>query len=156
MRALVLAWWLSVTGCGVAPLALTAGSGGTARPKDGSPFAESAGLLGSRTGASGLIAGVCPNPEMSCYPGCAMAGDTLACGKALVLIAGSLAASMIYLAAEEAIPLQDFCGRYGALREGETEGGATAVPGQHAVHLPGSWRFVHVGEGADLQIQLQG
>lgn len=30
-----------------------------------------------------------------------MVGDTLACGKALVLIAGSLAASMIYLAAEE-------------------------------------------------------
>jgi hypothetical protein len=59
--------------------------------------------------------GVCPSTEMSCYPGCATVGDVYACGAQLILVAGSLAAALLVLANAEAMPIEDFCNKYGTL-----------------------------------------
>jgi len=105
-----------LAGCAVMPPAPYAVSGTALLPGIETPLAKpKEAPFERRTEAPRSIAGACPSPEMSCYPGCAMVGDTLACGNALVLMAGSLAASLIYLAAEETISLQDFCGKYGTL-----------------------------------------
>jgi hypothetical protein len=69
-----------------------------------------------------------------------MVGDTLACGNALIQVAGGLAASMIYLAAEEAISLQDFCGKYGALC-------AKARPKAEPRRFPDSTPCIFLGAG---------
>jgi hypothetical protein len=52
---------------------------------------------------------------MSCYPGCAVVGDTYACGKTLIEIAGGLAAAIEAVALAEGLSLEDFCGKYEVL-----------------------------------------
>ena len=61
------------------------------------------------------ISGPCPSPSMSCYPGCATVGESFACGNQLVLLAGGLAAALLYIAAAESLTLPDFCNKYGTL-----------------------------------------
>ncbi len=54
----------------------------------------------------------CPVETMSCYPGCASVGGTYACGKALIELAGSLAAAIEAIARSEGMTLEDFCEKH--------------------------------------------
>lgn len=129
---------LTLGGCALAP---TAGSDIAMLRQTRLSAADSTSALHTSKAASPRpIAEVCPTAEMSCYPGCALVGDTLACGPALVLMAGSLAASLVYLAAEEAISLQDFCGKYGTLC-------AKAKPRAEPQRFPDSTPCIFLGAG---------
>lgn len=57
----------------------------------------------------------CPVETMSCYPGCAVVGDTYACGAGLVTLAGGLAAAIEAIALYEGMTLEDFCAKYEVL-----------------------------------------
>lgn len=57
----------------------------------------------------------CPVETMSCYPGCAVVGDTYACGPGLVTLAGGLAAAIEAIALYEGMTLEDFCTKYEVL-----------------------------------------
>lgn len=52
---------------------------------------------------------------MSCYPGCAVVGDTYACGAGLVTLAGSLGAAIEAIALYEGLTMEDFCTKYEVL-----------------------------------------
>lgn len=57
----------------------------------------------------------CPVETMSCYPGCAVVGDTYACGKTLIELTGSLAGAIEAVARADGLSLEDFCGKYEVL-----------------------------------------
>ncbi|PTL79667.1 polymorphic toxin type 34 domain-containing protein [Vitiosangium sp. GDMCC 1.1324] len=57
----------------------------------------------------------CPSETMSCYPGCAVVGDTYACGQTLITITGSLAAAIEAIALHEGLSMEDFCEKYEVL-----------------------------------------
>ena len=57
----------------------------------------------------------CPVETMSCYPGCAVVGDTYACGPGLVTLAGGLAAALEAIALYEGLTMEDFCTKYEVL-----------------------------------------
>jgi hypothetical protein len=52
---------------------------------------------------------------MSCYPGCAVVGDTYACGAGLVTLAGGMAGALEAIALYEGMTLEDFCTKYEVL-----------------------------------------
>ena len=52
---------------------------------------------------------------MSCYPGCAVVGDTYACGKTLIELTGGLAGAIEAVALSESMSLEDFCEKYEVL-----------------------------------------
>lgn len=81
-----------------------------------SPLADSGGdglhpSTASRPG--GLHA--CPVETMSCYPGCAVVGDTYACGAGLITLAGGLGAAIEAVALYEGMTLEDFCTKFEVL-----------------------------------------
>src|SRR5262249_40154665 len=57
----------------------------------------------------------CPVETMSCYPGCAVVGDTYACGAGLVTLAGGLTAALEAIALYEGLTMEDFCTKYEVL-----------------------------------------
>jgi hypothetical protein len=103
--ACVPAWRVAPLAAGAVPTRLPEKSNSTP-----SPWPKRSVSL-----APGAISGACPSEQMSCFPGCAFVGDAYACGTELLLLAGGLAATLIYVAAAEALTLEDFCGKYGAL-----------------------------------------
>jgi hypothetical protein len=97
------------------------------RVLDLSNGSASDGLLpGSDRQPQGVHA--CPVESMSCYPGCAVVGDTYACGKTLLEISGGLSAAIEAIAIHEGMSLEDFCGKYEILC---TKGGKQNIDNEY-------------------------
>lgn len=123
MIACVTHWEAAPVMAGTAPLRLPT-----------SPGPESQALpMRPDPPAPRAISGACPSEQMSCYPGCANVGDNYACGKALITLAGGLAAALAYLAAAEGLSLEAFCGKYGTLC---AKAKPEAEPSRHPDHTP--------------------